>query len=613
MKSEAPCYRVNGQLYAHGWPLNESAIDKEMGLSGDAPSPHSAAQSNHVDNSNRHRNRAVPNLNYGNTPQVTPITRRNSQPGIEIIETGPDYLIYYDPHMDHLEGPSSPIQRSPQFPQVDRVILNPNPGDKPEPITGNNNAPQQLKPEIENIAPGIFIVRSRRNAQLHGMHNSARHRPDYPRGVRISPHVHNVYFGNAGMLGSGADGFPPFVDGLSSRTDRLVYASQFGSPGRLVISPRGSGRYPSSRRGDSLGGLAYSPTSPAYRSASPPSPAYDPASPPLDLMSRACSPTSPTYSPTSPKYRPSPAQSLGSPAYSPTSPVFSPASPHCYSRASPDYSLGSPQYSPTSPTGPIDWSPNSPQLGSPTSHFPGSPPPGMNEPSPFMLRSPQFLPRRQLHPLVDTDPELYPGLHEQFRLMQGSPQFGSGRLPPLPAHQSTDGNKSPPRDDSAPSQDTNPEFMTPRTSRNSEGFAANSPFSLPIRPRQLKKLDTSGLRIDTNNTTVNLSIPAKAMTPSLVEESMNGKTVLAPSVSKDGSIVEDVREDMPKVAPTLNAELSKVNGSGCVTPKDNNANENEQPKKVNSSPEDLGEGLANLGDWEEDLLDGEDWEYIVRK
>ncbi|MDI1493140.1 MAG: hypothetical protein OHK93_004927 [Ramalina farinacea] len=591
-------------------------------------------QNPYLNNLHRHGDRVVANLNPGDYPRAVPTNSRSSQPGIEVIETGPDYLIYYDPHMDHPNEMSNPIHHLPTSPQADRVIPNLKPGDKPQPATGNEHHPQQLEPEIKNIAPGIFVVRSRRSGQPDGVNDSTRHRPDYPRGVTISPHVRTVYSGNASMPNLGADGPPPFVNKSSSRTDRIFYSSQYGNPGSRVCSPRSSFGYPLSHRAHTLGSPAYSPTSPAYNPASPTSPAYNPASP----ESPTFSPTSPlpAFSPTSPLPAFSPTSPL--PAFSPTSPLralspanptYSPMSP-AYNPASPIYSLTdppspadraasppSPAYRPASPIAPMDWSPNSPQFQGPPNHIARNPLQFMGEPYPPMLGSPQYVNEKRPSQSANKYQELYPGLPPHP--LPSWPQFIRERLPPVLAEetlrpQAANMNTTLPNDDSPPSQDPNPGPTTPKAAHESKGSAESRAFSLPMRPRRLKKLDTSGLRIETSSNTVDLSSRKNPLAHSLGGKPKTGNMVLAPSVSKGAApIFDDIPKNMQNAAPTQEDHQSKDHSPNSDTASDGLKDPNLHPTYPSFSREVLGEGLANLGDWEDDLLDGEGYEYIVRE
>ena len=132
-----------------------------------------------------------------------------------------------------------------------------------------------------------------------------------------------------------------------------------------------------------------------------------------------------------------------------------------------------------------------------------------------------------------------------------------------------------------------------------------------MRPRQLKKLDTSGLRIDTSNNTVKLSIREKALESSLVEEPMIDNMVSAPSMSKTAPLVIEGPKDVPNAAPIHKKDLSKDHISNSDTANDELKDPNVHPTYPSFSREVLGEGLASLGDWEEDLLDGDGYEYIV--
>ena len=600
----------------------------------------SSPQLPYLNNLHHHGDRGVANLNPGDKPRSLPTTSRNAQPGIEVIETGPDYLIYYDPHMDHRNEMFSPIRHLPTYPRADRVIPNPNPGDQPQAGTGNDDRPQ-LEPQIKNIAPGMFIVRSRRSGQPNGVNNSARLRPDYPRGVTVSPHVSTIYSGNARMLNLGAEGTPPYADGRSSAPDRIIYSSQYGNPGSRVYSPRSSFGYPLSRRGDTLGSPAYSPTSPTYNQASPTSPTFSPTSPPP-----AFSPASPrpAFSPTGPL----PALSPANPSYSPVSPAYNPASP-IYSLEDPP----SPAYHPASPIAPMDWSPGSPQLQGPSNRIPGYSPHLVREPYPPMLGSPQFVNPRFPHQVADWEiapyppmlgspqyvneqlpfqcanqyQELYPALPPHLS-QRSWPQFIHERLPPVLAEgtlrpRAAYVNTIPPSHESSPSQDANLEATTASTAPTVRDCAENRAFSLPRRPRRLEKLETSGLRIETSSNTVNMSIREKALDPSLVGASMKDRMVVAPSVSapsvvapsesNDEPIVNAISKDMPNAARTQNEEVLKDHNSNSDTANEELKDPNVHPMYPSFSREVLGEGLVNLAVWEGDLLDGDGYEFIARE
>lgn len=88
MKAENT-YRINGQLYGNGYPLDEKAIDKAMGISGDAPSRDRPAEPSPVDKIQNHSRPGVPRLHPGYKIHAAP--PKNQDP--ETIKAGPGWLI----------------------------------------------------------------------------------------------------------------------------------------------------------------------------------------------------------------------------------------------------------------------------------------------------------------------------------------------------------------------------------------------------------------------------------------------------------------------------------------------------------------------------------------
>ena len=70
---------------------------------------------------------------------------------------------------------------------------------------------------------------------------------------------------------------------------------------------------------------------------------------------------------------------------------------------------------------------------------------------------------------------------------------------------------------------------------------------------------------------------------------------------------------MPNLAPTHEEDIYRDQNINSDTANNNFKDPNVDLIYPSFSREVLGKGLANLGDWEEDLLDGEGYEYIVRE